>query len=143
MKLMKFKDYLRNMAINSVPVILFLFGINYSNDLALNISIIAFWIVAIGSLLILIPPKFFVTDQKLIKMSLDENYQLFNIVYDVGVVVMLAWYGFNILAVFYAIHVVVFLFGFYQIKTYLIENSVETILEQYQENLRKSKTEAD
>ena len=145
--------YRRNIAVNSIPLILFLAGKEINNPWLLNAGLIIFWATVILSPIVLLPPRMHFEIKMtrsqlkrtigLIDRAMDPLYRYINITWDLGIVSMLAYFGYDILAILYTLHIGAYIYGLDQIKYYLIEHNAGDRLEEIHQEILDGVTEFD
>ncbi len=127
--------YLKNIASNLVPLGLFLYGVLAIGPFAGEIliaSIVMYSLLIVVSLVLpFTPPGIFFEERislsklnNLVSMlgkTYDKNYVRFNIGFDLIVVGIMAYFGYNILAMFFVVHMLAYLVLQNHIKNYIAD----------------------
>ena len=83
---------------------LFLYGTIYNVDGFATLAIIGYWALSIMSFLLFIPDVQKGATKKIIETGQKVSPRWLNLIFDTGVTIMLAWYGYPILAFFWVVH---------------------------------------
>ncbi len=127
--------YLTNIIQNLIPLLLFLYGVLQLGPAAgtvLTVSLVLYGLLLIVSLLLpFIPAEiFFIERMSFKKLSgtinmvskiFDKNYATFNFIEDIIIVGIFAYFGFNLLAAAYAIHILTYAMLFHNVKIFILE----------------------
>ncbi len=127
--------YIKNLGLNLIPLSLLLYGILGMGPFAaeaLFASVTLYILIILISLMLpFVPPGVFFEDRINLKKLTntttmlgnvyDKNYNYFNVVFDLIVVLIMAYFGLNLLAAFYVVHILAYLILQNHIKNYIAD----------------------
>ncbi len=128
--------YLKNLIMNGIPLAAFLYGILALGPYAgsvLNFALGAYvMLILISFILPYVPPailfetkytlKQFENTMILINKIFNKPYQYFNVILDLTIAGTFVYFGFDLLAAFYIVHVMAYLVFGHNIKNYILES---------------------
>ncbi len=123
--------YIKNLIANGIPFGLFIFGLLSPAPWALTTALVLYWgVIVFSGILTLIPMSLFFEKKMniaqlqntvdLVSKAFSRPYNYFNIIQDLLVVGVFAYFGFNILAIFYVLHIFGYQIVYHNIKTYIL-----------------------
>ncbi len=131
---------------NIIPFGLFLYGLLMGIPWILTTALVIFWIIiALSMMLPYIPPAIFFEKKMgldalnntvaMISKAFSKPYTFFNIIQDVLVAFTFAYFGYNVLAIFFILHIFGYLIMYHHIKLYIMEKFEVEAWEVIAENL--------
>ncbi len=120
-----FNKYIKNVLMNSIPLVPFLIGTLYMIPGFQTFGIGMYWIIAVVGIFISFASDSYWKQvmefhpdetEEVTNGAFDWNYQIFNYIWDMSVVMMLAYFGFGYLAIAYLLHIVGYYYTFDQIR---------------------------
>ncbi len=128
-------NYFKNLLVNSIPLGLFLYGVLQLGPytaVALNISLFIYITIIILSLLLpFMPPALLFANRmplksmsntvKMTAKAFSTHYQMFTVIIDIVATAVLAYFGYNVLAIFYVLHIFGYLIMFHHVKLYVLD----------------------
>jgi len=125
--------YVKNLVINGIPFGLFLYGFLMNMQWMLTIALVIYWITIVLTLPASILPASILIDGKKdldhvatittwVSKAFNKSYINFNIIQDLAVAMVFSYFGFHILAIFYALHIFGYTILFWNIEEYIVSN---------------------
>ncbi len=143
-------NYTKNLLVNGIPLGIFIYGAVTGTAWALTTSIVLYWILIVLSIaLIPVLPidNIMQGDKKLgafsgtttmISKAFNNFYIYFNIIQDIAIAFIFSYFGYPIMAIFYALHIFGYVIMYWNIKQYILTNFTPDSWEAVAQNLKKA-----
>ncbi len=127
-------QYIKNLIVNGLPLGLFIYGVTAGIPWLVTTTVVVYWAMIVLSIVVMPRIDFgnmlagdkslnqFSSVTSLVSKAFDNVYLNFNVIQDLIVAAVFSYFGFQILAIFYALHIFGYSMMYWNVKSFIVNN---------------------
>ncbi len=125
-------QYIKNLIVNGVPLGLFIYGVIVGIPWLVTTTVVLYWIMIVLSIAVMPRMEFrtifagdkglreFASITSMVSKAFDNVYLNFNVIQDLIIAAIFSYFGFQILAIFYALHIFGYSMMYWNVKSFIL-----------------------